>query len=82
LKIGKTQLYSLSKQLYGSGIAQKIRDLRIEKARQLLKERPDMSVNAVAEACGFSDYNYFISVFSRLSGKSPARFRKQSAPDI
>lgn len=82
LRIGKTQLYSLSKQLYGSGIAQKIRSLRIEKARQLLRERPDMSVNAVAEACGFNDYNYFISVFSRLTGESPARFRKQTAPDI
>lgn len=81
LQIGKTQLYSLSKQLYGSGVAQRIRSLRIEKARQLLAERPDMSVNDVAEACGFNDYNYFISVFSRLTGESPARFRRQTAPD-
>lgn len=79
LKIGKTQLYSLSKQLYGSGVAEKIRALRIEKAKQLLAERPDMRVNDVAEACGFSDYNYFISVFSRLTGQSPSRFRRESS---
>lgn len=78
LKIGKTQLYSLSKQLYGIGIAKKIRSLRIEKARQLLTERPDMSVNAIAEACGFNDYNYFISVFSHLTGESPSRYRRHS----
>lgn len=81
LQIGKTQLYSLSKQLYGIGVAQKIRSLRIEKARQLLSQRPDMRVNDVAEACGFSDYNYFISVFSRLTGESPSRYRRRSAPD-
>lgn len=81
LKIGKTQLYNLSKRLYGSGVAQKIRSLRIEKARQLLIQHPDMCVNDVAEACGFSDYNYFISVFSRLTGESPSRFRRKSISD-
>lgn len=81
LQIGKTQLYALSKQLYGSGIAQKIRSLRIEKARQLLREHPNMRVNDVAEACGFSDYNYFISVFSRITGESPSRFRRHAAQD-
>ncbi len=76
LKIGKTQLYSLSKQRYGMGIAEKIRSLRIDKARQLLTEQPEMRVNDVAEACGFSDYNYFISVFTRITGQSPSRFRR------
>lgn len=81
LKIGKTQLYALSKQHYGMGIAQKIRSLRIERARQLLTEHPDMRVNDVAEACGFSDYNYFISVFSRTTGQSPSRYRRSSTAD-
>ena len=81
LKIGKTQLYNLSKRLYGSGVAQKIRSLRIEKARQLLIQHPDMCVNDVAEACGFNDYNYFISVFSRITGESPSRFRRKSLSD-
>lgn len=79
LKIGKTQLYSLSKQLYGSGVAEHIRKLRIEKARQLLTERGDLRVNDIAEACGFSDYNYFISVFSHMTGESPSRYRKRTA---
>ena len=79
LQIGKTQLYSLSKQLYGSGVAQQVRKLRIEKARRLLAERPDMSVGDVAEACGFSDYNYFISVFTRMTQESPSRYRRHAA---
>ena len=79
LQIGKTQLYSLSKQLYGSGVAQRVRALRIEKARRLLAERPELSVGDVAEACGFSDYNYFISVFTRLTKESPSRYRRRAA---
>ena len=26
-----------------------------------------LSISQIAEACGFSDYNYFIAVFSRLT---------------
>ena len=69
----------VSKQLYGSGVAQRVRALRIEKARRLLAERPELSVGDVAEACGFSDYNYFISVFTRLTKESPSRYRRRAA---
>lgn len=77
LHIGKTQLYTLSKQLYGTGVAQQIRKLRIDRARRLLRDRPDLSVSNIADDCGFNDYNYFISVFSRMTGQSPSHYRKR-----
>ena len=53
LGIGKTQLYELSKQLYGCGIAEKIRQLRMDKAKQLLLEHKKMPLSEIASECGF-----------------------------
>ena len=40
-QIGKTLLYEIAKQNYGIGIAEHIRNLRIEKAKELLTEIVD-----------------------------------------
>lgn len=75
LKVGRTRLYELSRQLYGRGIAAHIRALRMEKAKELLQERRDLSVAEIASRCGYGDYNYFITVFSRETGETPGAFR-------
>lgn len=75
LGIGKTYLYELSRQNYGCGIAAHIRRLRIAKAQNLLIEESDMPISAVAESCGFEDYNYFITVFKKQTGTTPRQFR-------
>lgn len=75
-KIGKTTLYEISKQNYGKGIAEHIRFLRIEKAKALLADYPQMRISEIASACGFNDYNYFITVFKRFTGVSPQKYRK------
>lgn len=79
LNVGKTQLYELSEQLYGCGIAQKIRALRIEKAKSLLLRSKDLPLSEVAFQCGFEDYNYFITVFRREVGLSPAIWRRKNS---
>lgn len=76
LGIGKTQLYELSQQLYGCGIAQQIRTMRIEKAKKLLAGPDKLPITRIASECGFADYNYFITVFSREAGMPPALWRK------
>lgn len=79
-RIGKTQLYQLSRQLYGCGISEHIRDLRIKMARELLTERPDLSLSDIAVQCGYHDYNYFINVFTQVVGISPGAFRRTQNP--
>ena len=76
LGIGRSQLFKLSSQLYGCGITQQLKRLRMEKAKRLLTDNPKMSIADIANACGYSDYNYFIAVFSRYVGLSPNTFRK------
>ena len=79
LGIGKTQLYELSQQLYGCGIAEHIRDLRMEKAKELLRKNKDLPLSEIAARCGYSEYNYFITVFSRETGCAPGAYRKENS---
>ncbi|HPU63371.1 MAG TPA: response regulator [Mobilitalea sp.] len=46
---------------------------RIQKAVDLLREN-NYKVYEIAEMVGFSDYKYFIKVFKKYTGSSPARF--------
>lgn len=77
LGVGKTQLYDLSKQLYNRGILAQIRSMRMDKAKELLKHSRD-SISEIASQCGYDDYNYFITVFSRETGESPGAWRRKS----
>ncbi len=74
--IGKTYLYKIASQSYGKGIAEHIRFLRIERARHLLTEQPELPIDTVAEMCGFRDYNYFITVFRKSTGLPPRQYRR------
>ena len=73
-QIGKTHLYEIVKQNYGVGLAEHIRNLRINKAKALLENHPDMTLADIAFSCGFKDYNYFITVFKRIAGVSPKKY--------
>lgn len=76
--IGKTQLYQLSHKLYGCGICEHIRDLRIALAKSLLLEHNEMTLGTISTRCGYTDYNYFIAVFSRIVGCPPGQWRKEN----
>ena len=75
--VGRTSLYRFARENYGCGIAEHIRSLRIDHAKELLRDSPELSIAEIADRCGFSDYNYFITVFKRETGMSPLRFRRQ-----
>lgn len=74
--IGRTQLYEISMQSYGVGIAEHIRNLRIGKAKLLLTES-QLSLTEIAAQCGFKDYNNFITVFRKNVGVPPKKYLKQ-----
>lgn len=77
LGLGRSKLYKLAKQLYGCGISQQVRQMRMELARNLLLDHPEMSIGQIAAECGYEDYNYFIAVFSRSAGESPGAYRNR-----
>ncbi|MCI8680002.1 MAG: helix-turn-helix domain-containing protein, partial [Oscillospiraceae bacterium] len=76
LRIGRTKLCRLAKELSGGHtLTRLIAQRRIDAAKVLLLEN-DLPVSAVAEAVGISDYNYFSRVFRSLTGTTPRTFRE------
>ncbi|GGF74394.1 AraC family transcriptional regulator [Paenibacillus albidus] len=53
--------------------------LRIEKSRQLLRERPELSVEQVAASVGMTDALYFSRQFRRFCAESPTSYRAATA---
>ena len=74
LGISKSKLYQSCDIYYGCGIAEHVRYLRIEKAKNLLRET-EKSVTAIADEVGFCDYNYFCRVFKKEVGISAKKYK-------
>ena len=75
--IGRTKLYEALHPYLGGGVAAFVKQKRLEKAKELL-ENTDMTVAEVADAVGFSDYNYFLRTFKQQYGVSFGKMRKMA----
>jgi transcriptional regulator GlxA family with amidase domain len=53
-----------------------VQSLRIEEAKQLL-EMEELNVDSVAEAVGYSDTRAFRRLFNKMTGLSPAEYRRR-----
>jgi AraC-like DNA-binding protein len=53
--------------------------LRIDKSRQLLRERPELSIEQISASIGLTDALYFSRQFRRFHGESPSEYRKNAA---
>lgn len=61
----------------GKGIREFINELRIEDAKLLLKNSC-LTVTEIALSVGFTDSNYFSSIFKSYIGESPMKYRKNA----
>lgn len=73
--IRRTKLYEIAKHSFGMGISEHIRNLRIKKACDLLKNSK-YKISEIAEKTGIPDYNYFTKVFKKNVGVTPSEYRK------
>lgn len=73
--------YRLCQNRFGKSPKQIIRQLRIDRARQLL-EHTDWPLAELAGRLGFSDQFNFSNRFKRETGQSPAQYRQQFAADV
>ena len=60
------------------GNAGRIRYILFEKAKELLLEQ-GRSISEASELSEFSDYNYFITFFTKSTWISPRKWRKKKA---
>lgn len=56
-------------------ISEYINDVRLEKAKSLLTMTDD-TINGIAEAVGFSNSNYFYTLFRKVNGLTPSEYRE------
>ena len=71
----RANLYRKVKGLTGLNIAEIIRELRLKRAKQLLKDQK-FNVNEVSYIVGFSDSDYFRKSFKTAFGLSPSEYKK------
>lgn len=68
-------LCRLFKSLTGSTIFRYIAQVRINKSKELLLNRPELPIKEIAALSGFTDTGYFCSTFRKLEGVTPGQFR-------
>ncbi|KRF04788.1 hypothetical protein ASG89_21020 [Paenibacillus sp. Soil766] len=68
---------SLFKKKLGLSIIHYLHQIRIELAQRLLRET-DRTISEIGERVGFANDNYFIKIFKRSTGVTPASFRNRT----
>ncbi len=73
--ISKNTLYSLFRERFQMTVIEYITEMRIEKAKKLLRETQS-TVYEIAEAVGFDNNTYFCRLFKKREGFSATEYRK------
>lgn len=76
LGISSVHLSRRMKQLLGQSFSPYLTEFRINKSMELLKNS-DLTVNDIAEKCGFGSTTYFCTVFKKLVLMTPQEYRKR-----
>ena len=76
LYTNRTYLTVYIKEKYGVTFCEWITGLRLEYAKKLLVEHPEISIQKLAESSGFLSRSYFIKSFAEKEGCTPARWKK------
>ena len=51
-------------------------EYRVETARQLLKDQPNIKIEEIAEQVGYNSKSSFNTAFKKITGKTPSEFRR------
>ena len=73
--INKNYLSSRFHREVGMTLTDYINKTRVQQAEKLLR-KTTLSMQDIAEKCGFSDANYFTRTFKKINGLSPNQYRK------
>lgn len=77
LDTNRTYLIAYIKEKYKMSFCEWITGLRVEYAKNLLMEHPEISVQKLTESSGFLSRSYFIKSFTLQEGCTPARWKKR-----
>ncbi len=75
LSYSRTHMRRIMDACYGMPFTQKLREIRLEAAKKYLAET-DLSVDKIAERCGYETRQGFESMFLKCVGVTPNKYRK------
>ena len=76
LHTNRTYLSAYIKTTYKMTFREWITSLRLEYAKNILKEHPEINIQKLAESSGFLSRSNFIKLFSEKEGCTPAKWKK------
>ncbi|MBS1491216.1 MAG: AraC family transcriptional regulator [Bacteroidetes bacterium] len=76
MKISVHQLSQVINNGLGKSFFEMIATFRIEEAKRLLREKPNIKVEEIAEEVGYNSKSSFNSTFKKLTGKTPGEWRE------
>ena len=76
LYTNRTYLSAYIKTTYKMTFREWITSLRLEYAKNMLKEHPEINIQKLAESSGFLSRSNFIKLFSEKEGCTPAKWKK------
>lgn len=73
-RVDRSYLCRAFKQVTGCNIMLAIAKMRIEKAKEYMRQR-DLNLTDVADLVGYPEYAYFNRVFRKIAGMSPSEYK-------
>jgi AraC-like DNA-binding protein len=76
LPMNRTYLSQLINSTYGCSFYQFVNRYRIEEAKRLMQDHPEMKAGEIASRAGFSSREAFARTFTQVTGLSPREWGK------
>ncbi len=78
--LSRAHLNRKMKELFGLTPSEFIRNVRLRKACELLRQ-PDVDISQIAYSVGFSSQSHFSTAFKRFTGISPTEYRQKKSDE-
>ena len=75
IKLNRTTLQQVFRQMYGMSIHEYRTQIRMQEAKNLLLQ-DRLSVTEIAGLCGYSNASKFAACFRRVTGMSPGEWKR------
>lgn len=75
--LSNSHFHAVYKTLFGTSPTQDLIDARIDNAKNILRNQPNLTIKQAAEQLGYNDQYHFIRQFKSVTGKTPGAYKKQ-----
>mgnify|MGYP005805009479 CR=1 FL=1 len=81
VRISQPYMSRLFRKNSGNSFSQHLTELRMNRAKEPFREKPDSFIKDVAAMVGYEDQFYFSRLFRSYTGKSPSEFLREISND-